>query len=393
LKIDNSSDDLVSEDVIDAAHRFLMFESTNFSEQLEFLQLDPSNDLRHADLSYVDFSNSDLRGFDFTGANLQGAIGVDVQWDATTIFSQADTSDSLFTYYIGKKQFFEAHPEYEERVERLKNEHWANAILTIEAMLRADRNTGDALKIARAVFDETKSTMVRSELLLYMSLGVETKEDHKAFIYNTLSRFAVQPSILRSGIRTLRSLYVNDRDAFNVMARFIGHPDEKVSQEAAVGVLSSAQFIHAPSEVKNALLSSASSLTRRAFVGRVAKAEFRQFAEILRDNDVASFIDFSEPISNEKIQRMASKSLMNTNLRGLPAKQMIALLVDRGASLPRNEDPLISRAKMIKTLIQGVGRKYGIPFRLENDPVEITNGARGARNGMPKLANTLETLL
>lgn len=81
---------------------FLNFESNNFSEQIAFFGLDPAHDLRHADLSFADFSNSDLRGFDFTGANLQGAVGVDVNWDGTTNFQDADVASSVFAYSIAK---------------------------------------------------------------------------------------------------------------------------------------------------------------------------------------------------------------------------------------------------------------------------------------------------
>src|SRR5260370_1196648 len=155
----------------------------------------PIRELRHADLSFADFSGSDLSGFDFTGANLRGVTGVDVKWDSTTNFHDADVSNSVFAYPLAKQKFFSENPEHAERVERLKNEHWANAILMVEAMLRADMKTrsGDALKIARAVFDETTSLTVRSEILLYIGLGTEPKHDHKPFIYNTLPNSTTKP--------------------------------------------------------------------------------------------------------------------------------------------------------------------------------------------------------
>ncbi len=232
MKIDRAASDLVAPETIDLANRFLGYESTNFCDQIAFLKIDPTRELRHADLSFADFSGSDLSGFDFTGANLHGVTGVDVRWDNTTNFQDADVSNSVFAYSLAKQKFFSEHPEHAERVERLKNEHWANAILMVEAMLRADIKTrsGEALKIARAVFDETKSLTVRSEILLYMGLGTETKEEHKAFIYNTLRNFSNEPGILRSCLRALRSLYADDKDSFNLMARYVEHADEKVSR-------------------------------------------------------------------------------------------------------------------------------------------------------------------
>ncbi|MCA6114962.1 hypothetical protein J6524_08520 [Bradyrhizobium sp. WSM 1738] len=315
-----------------------------------------------------------MSGFDFTGANLHGVTGVNVKWDDTTNFHDADVSNSVFAYPLAKKQFFTENPDLAERVERLKNEHWANAILTVEAMLRADARSrsGDALKVARAVFDEAKSLTVRSEILLYMGLGVESKEEHKAFIYNTLRNFNSEPSILRSCLRALRSLYANDKDAFNLMAQYVAHPDEKVSQEAVVGVLYSRHFSSANDNVRDLLASTGSGLARRSYVERIAVAEFKKFSEILLDDEVVNYIDFAKPISNAKLERMARRSFSNPRLRGIRAKEHVALLVDRD-SRPHaaDEDDPARRALMIKTLLIAIGQKYRIPFRLDEQPIEM----------------------
>jgi hypothetical protein len=378
LKIDRTVADLVAPEHIDLANRFLSFESTNFSDQIAFLGIDPTRELRHADLSFADFSRSDLSGYDFTGANLHGVTGIEVKWDSTTNFHDADVSNSVFSYPLAKQKFFSENPENAERVERLKNEHWANAILMVEAMLRADVKTrsGDALKIARAVFDETKSLTVRSEILLYMGLGAETKEEHKAFIYNTLRNFSNEPSILRSCLRALRSLYADDKDAFNLMARYIEHPDEKVGQEAAVGVLYSQHFSKASDSVKDMLVSARSALARRAYIGRIANAEFKNFGEILLDDAATNYVDFAEPISNSKLERMARRSFQNFRLRGINAKEVVSLLVDRDARLHADSDDPIRRAIMIKTLLQAIGRKYRIAFRLEEQQIRSPESDR-----------------
>ena len=96
MKIDRAGADLIDPETIDLAIRFLDYESTNFSDQLAFLKIDPKRELRHADLSFADLSGSDLSGFDFTGANLHGVTGVDVKWDDATIFQDADISNSVF---------------------------------------------------------------------------------------------------------------------------------------------------------------------------------------------------------------------------------------------------------------------------------------------------------
>jgi hypothetical protein len=65
---------------------------------------------------------------------------------------------------------------------------------------------------------------------------------------------------------------------------------------------------------------------------------------------------------------MARKSFQNHRLRGISAKQVVSQLVDRSAPLLHaDEDDPARRALMIKTLLAVIGRKYRIPFRLEND--------------------------
>ncbi|MCA6114961.1 hypothetical protein J6524_08515 [Bradyrhizobium sp. WSM 1738] len=52
MKIDRSASDLIAPEALELANRFLAYESTNFSDQLAFLKIDPSRELRHADLSF-----------------------------------------------------------------------------------------------------------------------------------------------------------------------------------------------------------------------------------------------------------------------------------------------------------------------------------------------------
>jgi uncharacterized protein YjbI with pentapeptide repeats len=84
LKIDRTATDLVPPETIDLAHRFLSYESTNFSDQIAFLKIDPTRELRHADLSFADFSGSDLSGYDFTGAKPSPATPASSSSSATT---------------------------------------------------------------------------------------------------------------------------------------------------------------------------------------------------------------------------------------------------------------------------------------------------------------------
>jgi hypothetical protein len=84
---------------------------------------------------------------------------------------------------------------------------------------------------------------------------------------------------------------------------------------------------------------------------------------------VSNYVDFAEPISNFKLENMARKSFQNPRLRGISAKEVIAPLVDRDARVHADSGDPARRAMMIKTLLQAIGRKYRIPFRLEDQPI------------------------
>ncbi len=86
----------------------------------------------------------------------------------------------------------------------------------------------------------------------------------------------------------------------------------------------------------------------------------------------SNYVDFAEPISNTKIEKMARRSFQNPRLRGISAKEVVALLVDRDARIQADSDDPARRAIMIKTLLQAIGRKYRIPFQLDEQPIRLT---------------------
>jgi Pentapeptide repeats (8 copies) len=116
LKTNVGLDELVTPEIFTLAGRYLEFNSANFNEHVEFLDLDPKRDFRFADLAGVDFSGANLHGFDFTGADLRGATGANVDWDKTTILKGADTGDSLFAYRLQRDRFLAENPAVAKRI-------------------------------------------------------------------------------------------------------------------------------------------------------------------------------------------------------------------------------------------------------------------------------------
>jgi hypothetical protein len=358
LKIENSLESLLSENLFELAHSLHAQGPLSFSEQVVFLGLDPKHDLRHSDLSYIDLSNSDVRGFDFAGANLHGATGVNVRWDSTTGLTDADTSDSLFAYSVDKQRFFNANPHLAERVGLLANDYWANTIIRVAEMLQSSKHRDESLRVARAVFEDSKDPTVRSDLLSHM-INVTNVNDHKTFIYHLLSRASQDPTILRPALNALKSFYLNDLDAFNMMLKYLSHPDKPIQNFALSGIIRSAHFFRAFAEVRDLVLHSNNPMMRRTLVGRIARTELMRGAPLLEDDTVINYVDFRDRISLEKLKAMSRRSF------GRVSEYEIANIEDRFQfSHRKTSDGELGRACLIRVLLSALGKKYKIPFDL-----------------------------
>src|SRR5687768_13871412 len=78
----------------DTLRRIFAHPTNTFSDLVNIAGLDPSRDLKHLNLSEVNFAGSDLRFYDFTGANLRNTRWKGAIYDSTTIIAEADFSEA-----------------------------------------------------------------------------------------------------------------------------------------------------------------------------------------------------------------------------------------------------------------------------------------------------------
>lgn len=348
MKTRNSLESLLPERFFELAQDLSLRERASFSELVAFLGLDPKCDLRHADLAYIDLSNSDIRGYDFTGSILRGAVGVNVRFDSTTRLAEADVTDSLFGYEVQKAKFFKAHPQLVDQVGILSNDYWANTIIRIANLLEAGSDREAGLHIARAVFDEAKNSSVRFDILLRI-LSVTDPRDHKNFLFSLLARGLDDSRLLRPVLGVLKSNFMGDLDAFNVMLKFLSHEDKSIQHLAISAVFLSKHFFQALPEIRERALSSNNPMVRRALVGRLARKELKNCHRLLDDDRATNYLDFAEPISLERLEVLAARSYTRVDYRDVEELQK------------RFEKP-IPRSALIQTAILMIGEKYGIPF-------------------------------
>jgi len=365
LKTEHSIEALISEPIFRLAEDFIRFDDQSFSAQIKFLQLSPTSDFRYSDLSFVDFSNSDLRGFDFTGANLRGAIGRNVKWDDTTTIVEADIEESMFLYRSEKQRFFQNNPDAENSVRRLATDYWANTILRIGELLEDRKPPSASLQIAKAVFEESRDITVRTDILLQLG-RVDTKANHKAFLYTILSQTPETPAILRPVINVLRYQFHDDLDAFNIMLRYSDHSDRQIELAAIAGVLSSVHFNGAIERVRELVLKSTNPIIRRGFVGRIARKEFRRCARLLEDDSIRNFVDFKQQITESALRAMSRRSALKVLRPDLD--DAWRKWGSKGVVPKVHEEH--TTAELIQRLLFWIEDKYNVPFDFYRGPIK-----------------------
>jgi hypothetical protein len=367
LKNNISLNEAIGRKTIVLAEKLISFEDSNFVALTKAADLDPRTDFQSADLAGMDFSNSDLRGYNFTDADLRGSTGVNVSWDKTTNFTNADTTSSVFAYQLQQDAFFEANPDLIELVHRLNKEHWAGTVLGVANLLDTKRNAvgRNELWVAKALFNATRELSVRSNILYFMSPISPDPEEHRAFIYNILNRFSTETSVVKSALRTLTALYARDPGAVNILASYLDHPNVPIRNVALRGVLASPHFFRATDKILKYVIGCGDSLLRRDFVGRAARHMGPEYVAAAMDTTTKNFIDFFAPVTSRDLVKKAE-----ANIRHEKYMRMIANAPRQGpnleGSLKVDESEVQERATGYRDGLEQIKRRFKIPFKFED---------------------------
>lgn len=364
MKAIDYTDDLFPPHIAQLARHILACEDTNFVNLAKLSEADPKTDFRHLNLSFVDFSNCDLSDFDFTGADLRGAYGTNVKWViGSPILDKADTSDSLFSHALSQHQYFSDHPDDLEMTQRLSGDYWANTVLQVERLLQQDQGNGSGMKIARAVFDNSKDPSVRTNVLLFMNIVIDNSNEHKAFIYNTLSRYSNDVSVTLSGIRALSAFYASHKDTFNWLIKFLSHENPLVRSAAFVGITSSNKFMDGIAEITTYILHCNDHSHRRSFLGRAAGSLGRQYQHAVYNWSAKRYFDFGETISEDIVRAWDDRDFHEFRMQNYKLKLEIATKVYRARRIAR---------------IVRVGKTFGVSFKFdEKIKAEISKATSG----------------
>ncbi len=332
-------------------------ESDNFSDLLQIGNLDKKNDFKFADLSYVCLDDCDLRGFDFTGSDLTGAAGKNIKWDETTKLNGANLSGSIFAYTVDRKKFFDREPKWYNIFLRKQKEHWARNIdWFAEKLAEQTPDRPHLIEVAKAICDTTSDSVLRSDLLLSLVHAFDDSDKHRDFLIHSFYKSHNNISS-RATIRVLAALYGNSLSIYELLKRELYNPDYWIREAAMRGIISSKYFSAEIDTIWNAVKGFPSNI-RRLYVYRAAKSISPSFGESVLEPEGNSAIDFEEPISFNKLERMAYARLINEAVN-ISSVNFARSAQQRLPNIP--EKRILERAELYESHLKLMKRK-GVPF-------------------------------
>jgi hypothetical protein len=349
--------------------------TTNFCELVVAARLDPAVDFVNSDLSEIDFSNCDLRGYNFTGADLTGCVGVNVNFDASTLFDKADVQDSCFEYYCEQSLFLSTHDYWQKMLDRFANYHFTTSINWIADNLNGQTSFKDGpWYVAMRLLDSTENKVIRSNILYFALPLFSSAGGHLNFLLHVLARHVDESSTVKSVATALASIYANERPAILALLRLLQHTNVGVRREAVRGLFNNRNAIESLREITDHLNLESDSELRRYLLRRVCN--HLEYVEGLgfsvwttEPSGPAVPIDYIVPLDDMTIIRIARRALekrkfsqLSTNRYAttLQSKKRVRFL-DEGLTV--FEEDLDREITSVKATLNRL-KQYGVPFDL-----------------------------
>jgi hypothetical protein len=357
-------------DTVNAGHKL------TFRELCDALQLDPKNDFRHSDLSYVDFSDSNLKGFDFTGSDLKGAFGINVTLDSTTVLLGCDTAESLFSAQRRREEFFKSQ-DNEREYQLFKKNEWSNLILSAAAHLgvhidikKMKRPTLKGIMFCERLLLETTDSTITSNILFFMSNIKSNSEEYFELLLEIVAMFGDNVRLMRSVITIMSDFFYNKRPTIGIFVRYLESDNIYTVTAAVKGIARSRYFSDFAEIVVRAIAGKGEwgVYLRQVLLSEVAKRKGPDYRESIVDSP-RSVIDYEVPIDKDMIATIARHYLQDKG-RNLSNTRNIYV---ENTSVSRLEAEVANVQSRLRDL-----ENLGIPFQFVSSSQEMSAATRGS---------------
>jgi uncharacterized protein YjbI with pentapeptide repeats len=339
---------------------------SNFIKLMEVAGLDRSRDLRHIDLSGVDFSDCDLRGCDFSGSDLRGAIGQNVVWDETTKFDGADVDLSVFAYEIRKREIVLRLPELGREYTKIRKAYWSDqALWVMDAVTAKGKHSTERRVLALELFFDAKDAVVRNTILQFL-VFTEEAGARIDFINRILSDDRAPQKAVLSALRIMSGSFAGSEAAAVLLMAYLERPktDSELRTMALIALLKNRFALKFNRRVLALVKASANqtieNLYMRAFARAIGRdhltvvAEGRQYGGMVLGEPIDAYrlSEISDTLIRARIVQEALSQSHNTIFPGLTAPQdfkqhVLELLEDlRDRGLDIRIDPSVRNAEL-----------------------------------------------
>ncbi len=362
---------LATDELIEKMTQLEKVDSENFQQMVLVLGLDPKFDFRYSNLCDTDLSDCNLCGYDFTGADLSGAHGINVKWDTSTIFENADFENSIFSHSARQKQLFASNPTWNSELESLSRQNWTHQILWYadNTKIRESEGLLKIMSIGYELYRNSKDASVKNNILYFSSrIHRELNINHRDFLINLLNSTSIHDSEFANVLNVLVSMYAEDHIVQNLLFSLLRKGPAKVRQLAYATLMNSKKYPNFKGYIDDAITTEEYSSVRKAYLEIRAKMLSDDCYLSVLSPSGKSVIDFNEVITSYKIRNMA-KSIMrversgknNFDIFGGPDQNISPYM---GSDLEDETDYIFQTMSKIRRNIL-VMIKAGVPLKIE----------------------------
>ncbi|UVK39954.1 pentapeptide repeat-containing protein [Mesorhizobium sp. AR10] len=360
---------ILSESQVAALQSVAKASEAPFEQMVKLGGLQPSRDLRFADLQGVNISDSDIRGFDFTGADLRDCVGVRFKMDSTTILDGAELSGSIFAAKARLNTYFESDERARKLLTTVARGGWVEQIEWAGKNLSSSGKYHDvAVPIVEELFYRAVDPFLKAELMRYVAPRLGSDKALREMLFAAISDQPDTVTLVRSAASLLkRHGMASDTSVRQIMLSLVDSPNNGVREKAVQFIMRSRP---AASEID--LIREKAKAGDNHFGGLFVAETARRLGDdydlVTRDPGSNATFPLGTMISSQIRYLIARRWLRAESSQN---EQSLSLVQRRGGLNYANTKKIEERALRVQAMWDRLA-EHGIHFQLFHEPIETS---------------------